>query len=87
MEKVRDEKVMTVKTTHEFFCDECGIKIGESTEYDDGWYPEYGEYEQSICTRSFGWYKLHKNLCSNCANIYDLKIKEALINLGFEKER
>lgn len=41
MEKVTETEVKTMMTMHEFFCDECGTKIGEAEEGSDGWYPEY----------------------------------------------
>lgn len=35
------EELQTVKfISHKFYCDDCGTYLGESDEYEDGWYEE-----------------------------------------------
>ena len=83
-------KTTTVKreiedTIHEFYCDECNEFLGKSTEYDDGYYDEFGEYEIKFFLDSTkSWYYLRKHLCKQCKRIIDLKVVSELKKLGFK---
>lgn len=82
------EKTTTISReiiVHKIYCDECGGYIGESEEYDDGWYESFGEYERDFYMPLHGWYKIKKTLCEPCQEKVDKEIINALINLGFKK--
>ena len=67
---------------HKFYCDECGKYLGESVEYDDGYYKTYGDYEVN-----FGFdhpYILKKCLCDKCVKEKNDQILHALKDLGFK---
>ena len=85
MEKIRREDYKLTRTIHEFYCDDCKSKIGESLEYDDGYYNQMGEYKQSICLGSSVWYKLHLCLCDQCSTLRTQNIISTLKELGFEE--
>jgi hypothetical protein len=81
------DKTTTIETihktiVHEFYCDECGAYLGKSEEYDDGYYPEIGEFE--ITVNINGWYILKECLCDKCAEKKTNDIYKALKNLGFK---
>ena len=82
-------KTTTVKreiedTIHEFYCDECGELLGKSTEYDDGYYESFGEYEIKFFLDSTkSWYYLRKCLCKKCKKVVDLTLVNELKKLGF----
>jgi hypothetical protein len=59
---------------HNFYCDGCGKYLGQSLEYDDGWYEERG------------YYILHKHLCKKCESKLSLEIEENLRRLDFKLE-
>ena len=69
---------------HKFYCDDCGEYLGESEEYDDGYYVEKGEYNVEF---NFDhWYTLEKCLCEKCAEKKNNQIFQALKDLGFKLE-
>ena len=84
MEKTMDTEQFILRTHHMFYCDECGKYLGESQEYDDGWYDSIGEFETSYYLN--GWYRMQKCLCDNCKKEIISKITSALQDLGFIKE-
>ena len=73
----------TIKTiTHHFKCDCCQIDLGQSVEYDDGYYNKNGEYHRQFCLDGH-WFNLNMCLCKACADKKDKQIVDALLNLGF----
>ena len=88
MEKIREEEVTTVKTIHEFYCDNCGEKISELEEVVIDGHPlafkrvDIGQYGHTIllndCTLT-----LCKNLCPDCAIKEEDKLVSAFKALGF----
>lgn len=84
MEKTREIIKEVKQYEHSFYCDECGKHLGTSTEYDDGWYQDFGELEIKIYID--GWYRIKKCLCDNCRYNFIEKLKTYLGVLGFEKE-
>ena len=65
--------------THHFYCDDCGKYLGESREYDDGWYEDLGEFNMR-----FGEYSISKHLCDDCREKFYVKLNKSLLDLGFE---
>ena len=82
MEKTKEIKIEQIKYTHVFYCDGCNKELGQSEEYDDGYYEEIGEYEQTAFIKGVGWFKLKRHFCRDCAD----KIAAKLIEVGFEAE-
>ena len=86
-----DKETKTTKTkeveiiTHKFYCDECGVFLGESEEYDDGYYNEIGKCEWEMRFTYGKWMTKTGNYCSNC----EPKVRERIISdlkeLGFKK--
>ena len=83
MEKVEIEIIETEETTHRFYCDDCGTYLGSSTECDDGWYQEFGEFELKMYTPR-GRYRLNKCFCDECADKFLDKVYASLEATGFE---
>ena len=69
---------------HEFYCDGegCNKFLGYTTEHDDGWYKELGEFEVNIHILGESW-RLHRHLCNECRVKLEQKISEALRDIGF----
>ncbi len=84
MEKVKTREIKTQEIKHIFYCDNCKKELGYSIEGEDGYYEEYGRYEQGFFDGA-SWYKLHLNLCENCKKIKTEQIVNALLKLGFIK--
>ena len=84
MEQVKITPKYCEERTHWFYCDECGKYLGESHEYDDGWYETFGKFELSIYMDRK--YNLHKYLCEICKHKLMLEIEENLRRLGFKTE-
>ncbi len=83
MEKIKKLEVITERIEHHFWCDECGEYMGVTEEYDDGYYPEIGEFEVAFNLK--GWYECKRNLCTSCEKKFTNKIRDALLDLGFSK--
>ena len=82
MDKVENyEKIVKIKT-HTFYCDICNKPIGKSEEDDDGYYNELGAYRQDFYLNG-KWFYLKRNLCNECKNKFNEKIKTSLLDLGF----
>ena len=86
MEKTTTETITTTRTTHHFYCDRCGIHIGSSGEYADGYYPEVGDFELKIYMPR-GWYELHKCFCDECREEFLNEFYNTLENAGFEPDK
>jgi hypothetical protein len=82
MEKVETKTKQVKDYTHHFYCDSCGIHLGSSVEYDDGWYEEFGEFELQMYTPR-GWYKLEKCFCDKCKDEFLNKLYSALEDAEF----
>lgn len=48
MEKVISKEATKINIIHEFYCDKCNKYLGESVEYDDGWFDEIGYFDTTI---------------------------------------
>lgn len=83
METIKTER--SDRKIHTFFCDGCGKELGSSVEYDDGYYENYGEYEQKFYIN--GWYTIRANYCEECAKKKNQEIVSALEAIGFFKEK
>lgn len=91
MEKgVTMEKIVKV-ITHEFYCDFCGEKIGESVEFDDGYYEELNEVE-FVIQNNYGANRYSKkmHLCDTCRPLeveaFRGRYKAFCESLGLTKE-
>lgn len=86
MEKTREEE--RVEIIHEFYCDKCGAFIGESDEYDDGWYEEPGEYSWDIRGAAGTW-NMKGHYCQACFEKVNYQVVSTIGNtlkaLGFKK--
>ena len=85
MEEVKTREIKTQEIKHIFYCDNCKKELGYSIEGEDGYYEEYGRYEQSFFLYGSSWFKLHLNLCEDCKKSKDEQIANALLKLGFTK--
>lgn len=85
MEKLETKTCTREETTHHFYCDDCNKYLGKTEEYDDGWYPELGEFELKFYLPS-GWYEVNKCLCDECRQEFLQKVEKTLVELGFEKQ-
>lgn len=85
MEKVEIKIKQTEDHTHHFYCDNCGVRIGSSREYDDGWYQTLGDLELEFYVPT-GWYSVKKCLCDQCEEKYLSEVYTTLEQLGFKKE-
>ena len=84
MKKTETKQELIDINTHKFYCDNCNKFLGESVEYEDGYYEEYGEFYLHIFIDD--WYKLNKHLCNDCRIKFLSNIKQTLKQIGFEKE-
>ena len=85
MEEVKTREIKTQEIKHIFYCDNCKKELGYSIVGEDGYYEEYGRYEQSFFLYGSSWYKLHLNLCEDCKKSKAEQIANALLKLGFTK--
>ena len=76
--------VQNTKITHKFYCDNCKKYLGESTEYDDGYYDSYGDFKYSFFIDG-NWYTKHNHYCKDCTKIEKEKLISSLKELGFTK--
>lgn len=87
MEKIISKKKQTIERTHEIYCDGCKNYIGSSTEYDDGYYNEWGLYEIAFHITDCDWFYFSKCFCDNCKQKFIEKLKNTLLELGFTQEQ
>ena len=85
MEKTETQTITTELYRHHFYCDHCGIHLGTSKEYDDGYYQSFGDFALE-CYTPVGRYRIKKCLCDECKEKHLSKIYSALEQLGFKKE-
>ena len=80
MDKIETFERVVEERIHHFFCDDCGKFLGESKEWEDGYYEELG-----IFSTRYGSYHIKKHLCDKCRDKFDDKIIQTLTDLGFQK--
>lgn len=85
MEKITSKEVKSILNTHNFYCDMCGKHLGNTEEYNDGYYKTIGDYDLKFNVNS-EWYSLHCNLCVECRAKMREGIINALLSMGFVKE-
>ena len=83
MEEVKMIPKQVVERTHEFYCDYCNKHLGQTVENDDGYCPKLGRMVTSFSTNN-NRFTFDKNLCDECKDKFWTKLKESLIQLGFE---
>lgn len=70
---------------HHFYCDECNKYLGNTEEYDDGYYPSLGEFKLAFHLPG-GWYKVEKCVCDECKEKYLSRLENVLKDLEFIKK-
>lgn len=85
MEKITSKEAKSILNTHNFYCDMCEKHLGNTEEYDDGYYATIGDYDLEFNVNS-EWYSLHRNLCVECRSKMRQKIIDVLLSMGFVKE-
>lgn len=85
MEIIKHKTIEKEEIKHEFYCDECNKFLGQSTEYDDGFYIRYGAIEHRIYARG-NYYVLKMHLCDECHKKKMNKVFETLEKVGYTKE-
>ena len=85
MDKVEVKQHVVEDRIHHFYCDHCNDYLGETREYDEGWYPKLGEFELKIFLLD-GWHTSKKCLCDECKIKYSRKVANVLQELGFDEE-
>lgn len=87
MEKEHKHEITVTKTTHEFFCDECGKSLGISEEYSDGYWHSIGKVGPINCHLSdLGFmitYPAH-HYCHDCRKKVRNRMIKQLKDIGFE---
>ena len=86
MEKVISYLEFKRKHTHIFSCDKCEEVLGNSIEYEDGYYDEIGVFESEIYIDGLGWLKLKATLCDKCKAKFIKELEKEFNKLGFLKE-
>lgn len=84
MEKIETKKVEKEERKHKFYCDVCNKFLGESIEYEDGYYEEYGDIEHKIFIHRTN-YIIKMNLCEECYQKKMNEIEEAIKKVGYVK--
>lgn len=79
------ETKTTTQNIHYFACDYCGTRLGESVEFDDGWYKTFGDFELKWYTPD-GWYHREACVCEECKQKILSEIYDNLEQMGFKKE-
>lgn len=85
MEKLEHIEKTTVDIIHHFYCDDCGVFLGSTQEYSDGWYGKLGDFELKFCLPPIGWYEVHKCFCDECKEKFVTQVHDELMKLGFSK--
>lgn len=85
MEKSTDATKKII--VHEFYCDNCNAKIGETEEWDDGYYEVLGEFEIEARIDRSTEYRLSKQLCAECRNKLINKITEVFTKYDFKENK
>lgn len=85
MGKITTKQKVVSKTIHSLYCDKCGKHLGDSEEYDDGYYEKYGEYDYSYRVDD-EWFRFQSYLCDECKQQFVDTLKSKLIDMGFKLE-
>lgn len=85
-EKLKIIPVTRNERLHEFFCDTCGVKLGESYENDDGYYEPVGEMDLSFYLLG-EWWEFKGNYCEKCKKEKIKDIQQKLKFTGFKINR
>lgn len=85
MEKVEEKIVEVKRKIHKFYCDKCGEYLGESEEYDDGYYAEIGHIVERIVINGTPYY-YKGNLCSECKEEHYKELSNLFETIGFVKK-
>lgn len=87
MHKTRTAKYEVEETIHQFYCDVCDEFLGESQEYEDGYYEKHGEYEIKFYMEpTKTWYHLKKCLCKTCRDKFNTRLTTQIEEMGFKKD-
>ncbi len=84
MEKVEEKIVEVKRKVHKFYCDKCGEYLGESEEYDDGYYEEIGYIYEDIVVDETP-YRYIGYLCNNCKEKHFKELGSFLETIEFVK--
>lgn len=85
MEKKETITRTVEETTHHFYCDDCNKYLGKTEEYDDGYYPQLGQFDLKFHIPK-GWFEVEKHLCDDCKEKFLTKVENTLLGLGFKKQ-
>lgn len=86
MEHIKSKKEVKKQIVHEIYCDMCGEFLGESVEYADGYYENWGEFVEQFYIRDRGWYIIRKNFCKSCRQEFIDNLIELFKSQGFKKD-
>lgn len=85
MEKVEEKTIEVERKIHKFYCDKCGEYLGESEEYDDGYYENFGYIAERIVVNGTPYcYRGH--LCNKCREEHYKELSNFLETIGFVKK-
>lgn len=73
-------------TKHKIFCDKCNKELATVKEYDDGYFPNNYEHEESVFLNDKGWLVYRKDLCLDCYKKMSKDLYELLKSFGFEEK-
>ena len=82
MKKIEKQYMKKENIIHKFYCSECEKFLGESIEFEDGYYQEYGNCELAFFFNKT-WYKYKNNLCERCRNVFYKCLEDELKLFGF----
>lgn len=90
-EKVTEEvkEIQVTNRLHIFYCSECGKKIMESEEYDDGWYETPYNIEEDIFIAADRTRYVYTSdyLCDECKPKKIDELVEKLLSIGFREKQ
>lgn len=86
METIETKVIKEKQIIHSLYCCRCGKHLGDSKEYDDGYYVNIGEFEQHININDKGWFKFTANFCNKCREKFISELIAILESKGFKKD-
>lgn len=87
MVKESEEKIIKVRRTYSYYCDDCNVHIGDVVEYDDGYVPEPSGRVNLRWRVNNTEYSLDRFLCPECSNKLYIKLDRLLKDFGFESDK
>ena len=84
MEKIKEATKLIENAEHLFYCDDCGVFLGTTVEFDDGWCPKLGRFTLIIPIYDQR-YEIKKCLCDECKEKFITRLTNMLIDIGFQK--